>query len=145
MALDPRAFIREKRDGHTHDPEQLQAFIAACASKAIPDYQASAWLMAAFLRGLHDRRRQRVLAPPLQARREPERLGVVRSVESDDGDEARPPLGEGAGLVDDERVDAVPLQPIRQRAAAKGAVGGIVDATPRTDFEWLKQRTTTKL
>ena len=52
MALDPRAFIREKRDGHTHDPEQLQAFIAACASRAIPDYQASAWLMAAFLRGL---------------------------------------------------------------------------------------------
>ena len=52
MALDPRAFIREKRDGGTHDPERLQAFIAACAKREIPDYQASAWLMAAFLRGL---------------------------------------------------------------------------------------------
>jgi pyrimidine-nucleoside phosphorylase len=52
LALDPRAFIREKRDGGTHDPEQLQAFIAACANRSIPDYQASAWLMAAFLRGL---------------------------------------------------------------------------------------------
>ena len=52
MALDARAFIREKRDGRTHDPEALREFIAACARREIPDYQASAWLMAAFLRGL---------------------------------------------------------------------------------------------
>lgn len=31
------------------------------------------------------------------------------------------------------------------RPGVKGAVGGIVDANPRTDFEWLKQRTSTKL
>lgn len=52
MALDPREFLRHKRDGHAHDPEQLREFIQACARREIPDYQASAWLMAAFLRGL---------------------------------------------------------------------------------------------
>lgn len=52
MALDPREFLRQKRDGKTHDPEALRTFIGACARRDIPDYQASAWLMAAFLRGL---------------------------------------------------------------------------------------------
>jgi pyrimidine-nucleoside phosphorylase len=52
LPLDPREFIRHKRDGRTHDPESLRAFVAACAAQEIPDYQASAWLMAAFLRGL---------------------------------------------------------------------------------------------
>ena len=51
-SLDPREFIRTKRDGHAHDPTALRAFVAACAAREIPDYQASAWLMAAFLRGL---------------------------------------------------------------------------------------------
>ena len=52
MPLDARAFIRAKRDGTSHDPGTLREFIAACAKREIPDYQASAWLMAAFLRGL---------------------------------------------------------------------------------------------
>ena len=52
MSLDPREFLREKRDGRHHDPAHLREFIAACARREIPDYQASAWLMAAFLRGL---------------------------------------------------------------------------------------------
>ncbi len=52
MSLDPREFIRTKRDGRAHDPDSLRAFVAACAAREIPDYQASAWLMAAFLRGL---------------------------------------------------------------------------------------------
>jgi pyrimidine-nucleoside phosphorylase len=51
-ALDARAFIREKRDGQAHDPATLREFVAACARREVPDYQASAWLMAAFLRGL---------------------------------------------------------------------------------------------
>ena len=50
--MDPRDFIRRKRDGRAHDPDSLRAFVAACAAREIPDYQASAWLMAAFLRGL---------------------------------------------------------------------------------------------
>jgi pyrimidine-nucleoside phosphorylase len=52
LPLDARALLREKRDGLTHDPATLREFIAACARREIPDYQASAWLMAAFLRGL---------------------------------------------------------------------------------------------
>jgi len=52
LSLDPREFIRTKRDGRSHEPESLRAFVAACAAREIPDYQASAWLMAAFLQGL---------------------------------------------------------------------------------------------
>ncbi len=50
--LDPRDFLRHKRDGRAHEPEALRAFVAACASGEIPRYQASAWLMAAFIKGL---------------------------------------------------------------------------------------------
>lgn len=52
--LDPRAFIRAKRDGLRHAPADLAAFIARYAKGEVPDYQASAWLMAAFLRGLDE-------------------------------------------------------------------------------------------
>jgi pyrimidine-nucleoside phosphorylase len=50
--FDARDFLRTKRDGRSHDPESLRLFVSACAERKIPDYQASAWLMAAFLRGL---------------------------------------------------------------------------------------------
>lgn len=53
MGVDPREFLRQKRDGRPHDPAELREFVLACASRSIPDYQASAWLMAAFLRGLN--------------------------------------------------------------------------------------------
>jgi pyrimidine-nucleoside phosphorylase len=50
--VDPRAFIRVKRDRGTHRPEDLRAFVAAAARGEVPDYQVTAWLMAAFLNGL---------------------------------------------------------------------------------------------
>jgi pyrimidine-nucleoside phosphorylase len=53
-APDPREVIREKRDGRTHDPAVLKGFISAYAHGDVADYQASAWLMAAFLRGLDE-------------------------------------------------------------------------------------------
>jgi len=52
--LDARRFIREKRDGGTHRPEDIAAFVRAHVAGELPDYQASAWLMAAFLRGLDE-------------------------------------------------------------------------------------------
>ncbi|MBI3539474.1 MAG: thymidine phosphorylase, partial [Candidatus Eisenbacteria bacterium] len=51
---DARAFLREKREGRSHRPEALRRFIDAYARGEVPDYQASAWLMAAFLNGLND-------------------------------------------------------------------------------------------
>ena len=50
--LDAKDFIRAKRDGRAHDPQAIADFIAAYVRREIPDYQASAWLMAAFLNGL---------------------------------------------------------------------------------------------
>jgi pyrimidine-nucleoside phosphorylase/thymidine phosphorylase len=52
--LDARELIRQKRDGGSHRPDALRAFVAAYARGEIPDYQMSAWLMAAFLEGLDD-------------------------------------------------------------------------------------------
>jgi pyrimidine-nucleoside phosphorylase len=52
--VDPREFIRRKRERGRHAPDDLQAFIAAYTRRAIPDYQVSAWLMAAFLNGLDE-------------------------------------------------------------------------------------------
>ena len=50
--LDARAFLRAKREARAHTPDELRAFIGAYAAGTIPDYQVSAWLMAAFLNGL---------------------------------------------------------------------------------------------
>ncbi|HEY6867931.1 MAG TPA: thymidine phosphorylase [Candidatus Eisenbacteria bacterium] len=52
--LDTRAFLRAKRDGASHARVELREFIAAFAAGAVPDYQASAWLMAAYLNGLDE-------------------------------------------------------------------------------------------
>ncbi len=51
---DPRAFLREKRDGRTHAAQDLRDFVSAYARGEIPDYQVSAWLMAAYHQGLDD-------------------------------------------------------------------------------------------
>jgi len=47
-------FIEAKRDGRTHGEAELRAFVSGVARGEIPDYQAAAWLMAAYLRGLSD-------------------------------------------------------------------------------------------
>lgn len=46
-------FIREKRDGNSHDIEALKAFLNSYLNNEFKDYQMSAWLMAAFLNGLN--------------------------------------------------------------------------------------------
>ena len=50
--IDARAFIRAKRDRQMHGSGEIQAFIMGCLRGEVPDYQLSAWLMAAFLNGL---------------------------------------------------------------------------------------------
>ncbi len=46
-------FIREKRMGHAHTPADIRDFIRAYTVGEIPDYQASAWLMAVCLCGMN--------------------------------------------------------------------------------------------
>ena len=46
--------IRAVRDGQSLAPNDIQNFISGIASGAIPDYQASAYLMAVYHRGLED-------------------------------------------------------------------------------------------
>src|SRR5690348_2275525 len=49
---DPRDVVAAKRDGRELDPDDLRAFVLGYARGEIPDYQAAAFLMAAFIRGL---------------------------------------------------------------------------------------------
>jgi pyrimidine-nucleoside phosphorylase/thymidine phosphorylase len=49
---DARELIRAKRDRRTHTAGEIRALIDAFARGHVPDYQMSAWLMAAFLNGL---------------------------------------------------------------------------------------------
>ncbi len=46
--------IYKKRDGGTHTEAEIRFLVQGYTQKAIPDYQMSAWLMAAFWRGLTD-------------------------------------------------------------------------------------------
>ncbi len=50
--LDIAAFIATRRDKGRHSPEELLDFANAVADGTVPDYQLSAWLMAAFLNPL---------------------------------------------------------------------------------------------
>jgi pyrimidine-nucleoside phosphorylase len=47
-----RELIELKRDGHEHDPAQIERLVLGFTRGEMPDYQMSAWLMAAVLRGL---------------------------------------------------------------------------------------------
>ncbi|HET7235326.1 MAG TPA: thymidine phosphorylase [Actinomycetota bacterium] len=51
---DPRDVIAAKRDGRPIDPDALRGFILAYAQGEVPDYQAAAFVMAAYLNGLDD-------------------------------------------------------------------------------------------
>jgi len=45
-------FIAAKRDGQEHDRRDILAFVGQLTAGTVPDYQAAAWLMATFIRGL---------------------------------------------------------------------------------------------
>jgi len=47
--------IAKKRDGKELSPEEIEFFVRAYTRDEIPDYQAAAWLMAVYLRGMTDR------------------------------------------------------------------------------------------
>lgn len=51
---DVREFLRAKRDGGAHAPGELREFVRAFTAGEVPDDQAAAWLMAAYLNGLDD-------------------------------------------------------------------------------------------
>jgi pyrimidine-nucleoside phosphorylase len=52
MLTDPRDVIAAKRDGQALAAQDLEAFVQGYARGDIPDYQAAAFLMAAFINGL---------------------------------------------------------------------------------------------
>lgn len=47
-------FIEKKRDCLKHTAKEFQDFMDSIMSNAVPDYQISSWLMAAYLNGLDD-------------------------------------------------------------------------------------------
>ncbi len=52
MEFDPVALIAKKRDGHQIEAGAIKQLIDAYTTGALPDYQMSAFLMAAFLKGM---------------------------------------------------------------------------------------------
>ncbi|HET9949706.1 MAG TPA: thymidine phosphorylase [Longimicrobiales bacterium] len=50
----PARIIERKRDGHALEPDELAGFLQAYFRGEVPDYQMSAFLMAAYLRGLDE-------------------------------------------------------------------------------------------
>ena len=66
---DARALIRAKRDRGTLRSDEVQALVAAFARGEVPDYQMSAWLMAAYLNGLDARETEALTAALLHSGR----------------------------------------------------------------------------
>jgi pyrimidine-nucleoside phosphorylase len=55
MRPSPTELITKKRDGQEHGPGEIAALVTGFMNGALTDYQMSAWLMAALLRGLSER------------------------------------------------------------------------------------------
>ncbi len=51
--MDPVSIIRKKRDGETLSREEIKFFINGIGDGTLPDYQAAAFLMATYLRGMN--------------------------------------------------------------------------------------------
>ena len=51
MSLIPARFIKNKREGLTHSPEEITSFIQQFLDGEVTDYQMSAWLMTIFFQG----------------------------------------------------------------------------------------------
>ena len=49
---DLRDVVAAKRDGRTLTPDEVEGFVLAYARDDVPDYLASAFLMACFIQGL---------------------------------------------------------------------------------------------
>ena len=49
------SFIEHKRDGAEHQPGEIEEFIRGFTTGEIPEYQAAAWAMAVYFRGLNAR------------------------------------------------------------------------------------------
>jgi pyrimidine-nucleoside phosphorylase len=49
------SFIERKRDGAEHQPGEIEEFIRGFTTGEIPEYQAAAWAMAVYFRGLNAR------------------------------------------------------------------------------------------
>ncbi len=54
MTLLVPEILRKKRDGGRLTPEEISFLVRGFANGTIPDYQASAWLMASFIKGLDE-------------------------------------------------------------------------------------------
>lgn len=52
--MDPIDIIRKKRDGHALTREELSHIIMGIGTGQVPDYQAAAFLMATFIRGMDE-------------------------------------------------------------------------------------------
>ncbi len=50
--MNPLELIARKRDGQAHSAAEIESLVRGYVDDKIPDYQMSAWLMAAYLRGL---------------------------------------------------------------------------------------------
>src|SRR5262245_1721903 len=50
----PYDFIAKKRDRGAHTDAEIRELISAVVDGTMPDYQISAWLMAAYLNGLNE-------------------------------------------------------------------------------------------
>jgi pyrimidine-nucleoside phosphorylase len=54
MSMDLRPIIAVRRDGGVHSAQELMELAKAAAEGSVPDYQLSAWLMAAYLNPLSE-------------------------------------------------------------------------------------------
>ncbi len=116
--------IAKKRDGNALSKDEIRFFVQGVTSGSIPDYQASAWLMATFLRGMTP---QETLDLTLAMRDSgqvldiPERLGITLDKHSTGG------VGDKTTLVVVPILAAAGVPMLKMSGRGLGFSGGTVD------------------
>ncbi len=116
--------IAKKRDGNALSKEEISFFVQGVTSGTIPDYQASAWLMATFLRGMNT---QETLDLTLAMRDSgqvlslPEHLGITLDKHSTGG------VGDKTTLVVVPILAAAGVPMLKMSGRGLGFSGGTVD------------------
>ena len=116
--------IAKKRDGNALSKEEISFFVQGVTSGTIPDYQASAWLMATYLRGMNT---QETLELTLAMRDSgqvieiPERLGLSLDKHSTGG------VGDKTTLVVVPILAAAGITMLKMSGRGLGFSGGTVD------------------